>query len=243
MKVALAQINPTVGAIEANANKIESFVEQAKREGAELVIFPELTLCGYPPRDLLMRRDFLQKMENCFENLKSRLKGPAVIVGYAWSQKLSTPLPHLNVAVCIKDGKELARYAKTLLPSYDVYDEPRYFEGPTESCIFELKGLRLGLTICEDLWNVVGFVPYRYRFDPFAVLSGKVDAVVNISASPFHLGKGALRKSLLEKQARRAKAVVLYCNQVGANDHLIFDGHSLICTPRKGLKIKLSPHP
>ncbi len=237
MKIVLAQINPTVGDLEGNATKVETFVEQAQSKGADLVIFPELTLCGYPPRDLLMRREFLTNMEKVFQNLKQRLaRGPAVVLGYAQRQNLSTPLPLLNVAVCIKKGQELARYAKSLLPSYDVYDEPRYFESPTKTFTFSLKGYRLALTICEDIWNLKGFVPYHYHFDPIKTLAEeRVDGIINISASPFHVGKGELRKKLLKKQAQRAKATIFYCNQVGANDHLIFDGHSLICTPEEGI--------
>ncbi|NPA49516.1 MAG: NAD+ synthase, partial [Thermodesulfobacteria bacterium] len=241
MKIALAQINPIVGDLEGNAAKVVAFVEEAKKQGAELVIFPELTLCGYPPRDLLMRREFLERMEEVFLDLKARLSGPAVVLGYAKKQELPTPLPLLNVAVCIKDGRELASYAKSLLPSYDVYDEPRYFEGPRQSATFVLQGLRLGLTVCEDLWNLEGFVPYNYRFDPISALSEKgVDVIINISASPFHLGKGEIRKRLLKTQARRSQAVILYCNQVGANDHLIFDGHSLVCTPEEGIVAEAS---
>lgn len=232
MKIALAQINPTIGDLEGNAEKIKAFVEEAQSQGAELVIFPELTLCGYPPRDLLLRRDFLEEMEAVFRELKKKLQGPAVVLGLARRQKIETPLPLLNVAVCLKEGEEVASYAKNLLPSYDVYDEPRYFEAPARTSTFTLEGYLFGLTICEDIWNLRGFIPYRYRFDPIEALARKkVHVIINISASPFHVGKGDLRKELLTKQAKKAKAFIFYCNQVGANDHLIFDGHSLICSP------------
>ena len=233
MKVALAQINPTVGDLAENASKIEDFFWRAKEKGAGLVVFPELSLCGYPPRDLLLRRDFLRELEATYEALRRRLTGAAVILGLVRREREDPLLPLLNVAVCLKDGKELSSYAKNLLPAYDVYDEPRYFEGPNETKVFSLGGYRFGLTICEDIWSLEGFTPYRYRFDPIASLAQKgAQVIINVSASPFHLGKGDLRKELLRRQARRAKAFVFYCNQVGANDHLIFDGQSLIFGPQ-----------
>ncbi len=232
MKLALAQINPTVGDLEGNARKVKDFAERAKEHGASVVIFPELTLCGYPPRDLLFRRDFLEEMEDIYRQLREEIREIAVILGLAAREPERAGLPWQNLAVCFYNGEELARYAKNLLPAYDVYDEPRYFSSPMKVSHFELQGWRLGLTVCEDIWNLPGFVPVHYPFDPLKGLAEMgVRLIVNISASPFHLGKGDLRKKLLASQARRTKAFILYCNQVGANDHLIFDGHSLVFSP------------
>ncbi len=236
MKIALAQINPTIGDLSGNALKIEEFFAKARDQGAKLVVFPELSLCGYPPRDLLLRRDFLAEMRETYVKLRRKLKGAAVILGLACQQAEDPLLPLLNTAVCFKDGEEIARYAKNLLPSYDVYDEPRYFEGPQRVSVFKLDGWALGLTICEDIWNLPGFTPYRYRFDPVSTLAQEgAQVVVNISASPFHVDKGELRKRLLSLQARKNNVFILYCNQVGANDHLIFDGHSLAFHPQGNL--------
>ena len=232
MKLALAQINPTVGDLEGNAQKVRDFVARAKELQAALVVFPELTLCGYPPRDLLFRRDFLKDMEALYHQLRQEIRGITVILGLAAQSPTHQGLPWQNLAVCFRDGEELARYAKNLLPSYDVYDEPRYFVSPGRVNPFELSGWRLGLTVCEDIWNLPGFVPFHYPFDPIKALAeAEVQLIVNISASPFHLGKGELRKKLLSLQAKRTKAFILYCNQVGANDHLVFDGHSLVFSP------------
>ncbi len=231
MKIALAQINPTVGDLAGNVEKIYRFALQAKALQAKLVVFPELALCGYPPRDLLLRRDFLKKMWRFYEELKKEISGIAVILGLAIPNQ-HFDLPWQNLAVCFAEGKELARYAKNLLPAYDVYDEPRYFAPTFETTCFSLEGIRLALTVCEDIWNLPGFVPYRYPFDPISELKAQgPQVIINISASPFHLGKGELRKDLLRQQARRTGAWVVYCNQVGANDHLIFDGHSLVFNP------------
>ncbi|NPB09982.1 MAG: NAD+ synthase, partial [Thermodesulfobacteria bacterium] len=232
MKLALAQINPTVGDLEGNARKIETFANQAREAGASLVVFPELSLCGYPPRDLFYRRDFLEEMEDTYRRLKEKISGIAVILGFAATHPQHEGLPWQNVAVCFKNGQELVRYAKNLLPSYDIYDEPRYFAPLGRVTLFEFENRPWGLTICEDIWNLPGFVSFRYHFDPIALLAEQgVRVIVNISASPFHLGKGKLRQDLLSTQARRTKAHILYCNQVGANDHLIFDGHSLVFSP------------
>lgn len=232
MKIALAQINPTVGDLEGNAQKIRQFTQQARAQGADLVVFPELTLCGYPPRDLLLRRDFMARMWRTYLRLREELSGIAVVLGLAAPGE-HPGAPWQNLAVCFRDGEELARYTKNLLPAYDVYDEPRYFAPSHETTLFNLGPYRVGLTVCEDIWNLPGFVPYHYSFDPLAALREKgVQILLNISASPFHLGKGELRKTLLRQQAQRLGVWIFYCNQVGANDHLIFDGHSLAFDPR-----------
>ncbi len=233
MKVALGQINPVIGDFEGNTAKILHFIAQARDKGANLIIFPELSLCGYPPRDLLTRKEFIQEAQKALEKIKAEARGIAVVLGYP----APNPEPHgpklLNQAAFIVEGKIEAVYAKALLPAYDVYEEPRYFHAQKGTAIFSWKDQRLGLTICEDIWNLPGFVPHLYEFDPVEALATQgVEVLINISASPFFLGKGEIRRKLLERQAQRTKAFVLYCNQVGANDHLVFDGHSLIVDPQ-----------
>ncbi len=233
MKVALGQINPVIGDFEGNTAKILHFIAQARDKGAKLVIFPELSLCGYPPRDLLTRKEFIREAQVALEKIKAQTQEIAVVLGCP----APNPAPYgprlLNQAVLLREGQVECTYAKALLPAYDVYEEPRYFHAQRETAIFSLEERRLGLTICEDIWNLPNFVPHLYAFDPVATLAAKgVEVIINISASPFFLGKGEIRRRLLEAQAQRSKAFVLYCNQVGANDHLVFDGHSLIIDPQ-----------
>lgn len=231
MRIALAQINPTVGDLPGNLEKILEFCERAREVGAQLVIFPELSLCGYPPRDLLLRREFLRSVEETLSKLVRSIEEPAVVVGYPEKNEASGR-PLFNTLVLIEGRRILCRYRKTLIPYYDIYEEPRYFEPGDLRGIFEFRGLRLGFTICEDIWNEPGYVPKLYGSDPVAELaSGSPRVAINVSASPFHLGKGALRESLLSTKARLLGAYLFYVNQVGAQDHLIFDGQSLVVSP------------
>ncbi|MBX6423892.1 NAD+ synthase [Thermosulfurimonas sp. F29] len=231
MRIALAQINPTVGDLSGNLERILEFYEKAREIGARLVLFPELCLCGYPPRDLLYRREFLRAVKETLSRLVRSIGEPAVVVGYPEeNEALGRPL--FNTLVLIEHGRILYRYRKTLIPYYDIYEEPRYFKAGDLPGIFEFRGIRLGFTICEDIWNEPGYVPKLYEEDPVEALASKaIRAALNISASPFHLGKGSLRESLLATKARRLGAHLFYVNQVGAQDHLIFDGQSLVVSP------------
>ncbi|QJA06391.1 NAD+ synthase [Thermosulfurimonas marina] len=229
MKIALAQINPTIGDLQGNLEKILEFWERARELGADLVIFPELSLCGYPPRDLLLRSEFLQAVHRTLEKLAARIRRPAAVVGYP-EENPGPGRALFNALAFIEEGRILFRYRKRLLPYYDVFDEPRYFEPGVSAGIFTWRGKRLAFTICEDLWSHEGYVPRPYPVDTLAGLT-EVQAVINLAASPFHLGKGLLRRALMARNAARLRAPVIEVNQVGGHDHLLFDGQSLAVSP------------
>ena len=231
MRIALAQINPTVGDFEGNLRKILAFYDKAQRMAADLVVFPELSLCGYPPRDLLLRREFLEAVEKALKSLIRKISYPAIIVGYP-EKNPESGRPLFNTAGLIVEGRLSFRYRKALIPYYDIYEEPRYFQEGRSFEFFVFQGRRLGLSICEDLWNEPGYVPNSYSLDPAGELrKAGAEILINLSSSPFHLGKGELRRKLFAEKARRSRVYIFYCNQVGAQDHLIFDGHSLVLSP------------
>jgi NAD+ synthetase len=232
MKVALAQINPTVGDLEGNSNKILDFHQQAKLAGADLVVFSEMVLTGYPPLDLLGRPAFVDRCEIALSELAARLTGPPALVGAV----LPNPVPEgravRNVAVLLDGGVVRSVHAKSRLPTYDVFDEDRYFEPAAERQPAEVGGQRVGVTICEDIWEGPQEGRSRYRLDPVGILSAQgIDMLVNLSASPFHAGKGKEREELLRSIARGQGAPVLFVNQVGGNDSLLFDGRSMALGP------------
>ena len=225
MKIALAQINPTIGDIGANSAKIKAAIQQAAQAGADLAVFPELSVIGYPPKDLLLKPRFVDDNIAAVEEIARDCTECAALVGYACRHTAEGLRLH-NAAALLADGKVAATYFKQLLPTYDVFDESRYFEPGTGSQVVEFKGKRLGLTICEDIWSVV---PGRslYHVRPFADLAAEgVDLVVNMSASPFVLDKHKLRRELFGEQCRQYGLGMIYVNQVGGNDELVFDGCS-----------------
>jgi len=216
MKIAIAQINTTVGDINGNFERIISSITKAKNEKAELIIFPELTLTGYPPRDLLIKKSFIQKNIEVLHQLVEYTKNIAIIVGFV--DKKDGEL--FNAAALISDRKIIGIYHKVHLPNYDVFDEKRYFSAGNSINIFELKGVKLGITICEDIWINDG---------PVRQLKKKgAELIVNISASPFHSGKGKIRLNVAEKQAKENNIPIIYCNLIGGQDDLIFDGRSYV---------------
>ncbi|WP_457755832.1 NAD+ synthase [Thermodesulfatator indicus] len=232
MKIALAQINPTIGAFWQNSQKILAFTEKAQKKGAELVIFPELSLCGYPPRDLLTRKDFRKAVEDTLIYLKKNLpKDITVVLGAPRSKDGAKNLPVENQAIVITNGEEVVSYGKNLLPPYDIFDEPRYFKPSYQTACFLLKGISIGLSICEDIWPLPGFLDFDYAFDPLEGLAGRIEILITITASPYFVGKVNIRKKLLASQAKRMGTYIFYVNQVGAHDHLLFDGQSLIVSP------------
>ncbi|MDA8308058.1 MAG: NAD+ synthase [Deltaproteobacteria bacterium] len=229
MRIAMAQIDPFVGDLEGNTLKICEFVERAKKAGAELVVFPELSIMGYPPRDLLDKRGFVSDSLRCWERIAQAGKGIGVIFG-AVSINEGRGKPFYNSAVFYEDGRLRSIAHKMLLPSYDVFDEERYFEPGKSAGWVDFRGKRIGVTICEDAWNVPDYLPGPlYDVNPVCEL-GKIsiDLLVNISASPYHVRKTNLVGELLKKQAACASAPLVYVNQVGGNDELIFQGHSMI---------------
>ncbi|NIA21356.1 MAG: NAD+ synthase [Anaerolineaceae bacterium] len=229
MKIALAQINPTVGDIEGNAGIIRRHMARAREQGARVVVFPELALLGYPPRDLLLKGGLVEANLAALESLACQAEGIAALVGYVDRNLAPVGRPLYNALALLDGGRVVQRKFKTLLPTYDVFDEARYFEPGPAAVVVEVDGLRLGLSICEDIWNTDDpDLRNLYCRDPIRELArASCDVIVNISASPFVLGKHQDRLRLLRTQATTHKLPVLYCNQVGGNDELIFDGASL----------------
>jgi len=223
--LALGQINPTIGDCAGNARKILEAAVQAHKAGAGVVVFPELALTGYPPQDLLDSPVFVAEMASCLQALVAQLPPVVALVGFVERNPRHQGKPFHNAAALIRGGKIEAVYRKQLLPSYDVFDDERYFEPGDAPLVFEAGGLRFAVTICEDIWNHAGFAPRAYARDPLEGI-GKVDWVLNLSASPFHLGKPALRRELATPICQKLGAGLALCNQVGANDDLIFDGSS-----------------
>ena len=228
MKIALAQINPTVGDIAGNSQKTADCIDRAEQMGAELVVFSELSLLGYPPRDLLSRSSFISASVDAVEVLAERCRGIAALVGFVRPAKDSPGKPLENAAALLSGGAVAGIYVKTLLPTYDVFDEMRYFRpGPTPKPL-TFNGRRIGVSICEDLWDRPALGAALYQSDPIAHLrDAGAEIIINMSASPFQLGKVALREDLVRRQAERTKTPIIYVNQVGGNDELIFDGASL----------------
>ncbi|XQQ05397.1 MAG: NAD+ synthase [Leptolyngbya sp. IPPAS B-1204] len=233
MKVAIAQLNPTIGDLSYNTQQILSAAQTAAAQGARLLLTPELSLCGYPPRDLLMQPAFVAEMAAMLTQLAQALPTEiAVLVGTV------TPNPHafqtggkplFNSTALLQNGQIEQFFHKRLLPTYDVFDEDRYFEPSSQSRAFTLDGVRIGVTICEDLWNDETFWGKRnYAIDPLAELvAAGVDLIVNLSASPYSVSKQQLREAILRQATQTYGQPILYANQVGGNDDLIFDGSSV----------------
>ena len=213
MKLAIAQINCVVGDLKENSAKIVSYAEQARLGGAQLMLTPELSLCGYPPEDLLLRSGFFHACNEALEALASRISDIAVIVGHPYEQDGK----RYNAASLLRDGKVAATYCKHSLPNYAVFDEKRYFSGGTEACVFELNGINFGLNICADVWE-----------QDAALLARKAGAQVLLvlNASPYAIEKQASRYSALRSRIAETGMSVVYANMVGGQDELVFDGGS-----------------
>jgi NAD+ synthase (glutamine-hydrolysing) len=231
VKIALAQINPTVGDFSGNLKKIVAASKQAADQGARLTVFSELVICGYPPADFLEKPSFLARCRSAVDELASATAelSTAVLVGVALPAEPGIGKPAVNAAVLLDGGRLLLEQHKRLLPFYDVFDEQRYFSPARSQQVVELDGVRLAVTICEDAWNDKHFWPRRlYSIDPMEELMRQQPALhINLSSSPFWHGKRAIRREMLAAIARRDHVPVLMCNQVGGNDSLIFDGSSL----------------
>lgn len=241
MRVALAQLNFTVGAFDGNYTKIYDAAAKATSAGADLLLLSELATTGYPPRDLLTQSGFIAAnlaLRDRIAALSTDRLG--IVVGCAEPNEAASGKPLFNTAVLCYRGQVVGRHRKTLLPSYDVFDEDRYFEPGTGVAPVLFKGVRLGLTVCEEVWNDPEFWPRRlYQRDPIADLAAQgVDLFVNISSSPFEMGKGAIRRDMIRQHAARHRVPFLYLNQVGGNDELIFDGHSLGVDATGGLMLR-----
>jgi NAD+ synthase (glutamine-hydrolysing) len=215
LRVALAQMNPTVGDLDGNAARIAAEIERARSEGAALVVFPELALTGYPPEDLLLKTGFLRATRAALEELARPIEGIAALVGFPESAD-----DVYNAAALLCDGRVAAAYRKMFLPNYGVFDEQRYFQSGTQPALFELNGVEIGVTICEDIWEP----------GPPATSEALAGAqvIVNLSASPYYAGKGFERERMMIQRARDNLVDVVFCNIVGGQDELVFDGHSVV---------------
>jgi NAD+ synthase (glutamine-hydrolysing) len=231
MKIALAQFNPTIGDFAGNSARILSLAEQARQRGANLAVFSELCLCGYPPQDLLERPAFIDRNLKELKGLAAKLPLPAV-VGYAGRVKNGTGKSIANKAALLCGGRMVFEQSKMLLPTYDVFDESRYFQPAAKQVTYDFGNEHLGITICEDVWNDKNFWPnVLYDRDPVTELVGQgTTLLLNISASPYTIDKRALRFEMLRSIAVTHHRPVVYVNQVGGNDSLIFDGASLALT-------------
>jgi NAD+ synthase (glutamine-hydrolysing) len=232
MKIALAQFNSTVNDFEGNSARILDLADQARLNGADLAVFSELCLCGYPPQDLIERPAFAARNQKALAQLARAIPIPS-LVGYVGKAQDDTGKPVANCAALIASGKVIFEQRKMLLPTYDVFDETRYFQPATSQHTFRLNPEVLGITICEDCWNDKNFWAQRlYRRDPVAELVGQGSSVLlNISASPYVLDKRALRHDMLRAIAIEHHVPVVYVNQVGGNDSLVFDGSSVAFMP------------
>ncbi len=230
MKIALGQINPTVGDFSGNAAKIIDFSRRAQSAGAGMILFPELSVCGYPPRDLVERPSFVARNRETAEKIASRTRGIAVICGLVTPAHSDAGKAVMNSAALLMDGKIAFTQSKMLLPTYDVFDEMRNFAPAKSQELFPFCGNRMALTICEDAWNDKRFWHKRlYTVDPVeALIQSGGNFVLNISASPFWIGKREFRRDMLASIARQHKVPVALVNQVGGNDSLVFDGSSLV---------------
>jgi NAD+ synthase (glutamine-hydrolysing) len=234
VKVALGQINPTVGDFSGNSRKIIDFSRRAQDAGAGLILFPELAVCGYPPRDLVERPSFVVRNRETAEHIAAETRGMAVICGLVTPANSETGKSVMNSAAVLMEGKVAFIQSKMLLPTYDVFDEVRNFAPAKAQDLFSLCGNRMALTICEDAWNDKLFWPKRlYALDPVEnLIRAGGNFVLNISASPFWIGKREFRRDMLATIARQYRVPVVMVNQVGGNDSLVFDGSSLVLNPK-----------
>ena len=228
VKIALIQINPTVGDVDGNCAQIVEMAKKAAAQGAQLCVFSEMCAMGYPARDLLEKPAFLAAQDRAIEKLCADLRGIPAIVGFV-QRRTGTGRSLYNSVGLIDGGKLQTVGNKCLLPTYDVFDEDRYFEGAEAPVVAAFGGKKLGLSICEDCWNDKDYwSKRRYRFDPMEILvRDGAEIMINISASPFSIGKHAVRQSMLAAIAKRHNRPLVYVNQVGGNDDLLFDGRSM----------------
>lgn len=228
MRIFLAQINPIVGDLKNNGNKIIKTLDLAREKNAEIVVFPEMSICGYPPEDLLLHHSFIEDVEKELTRIIEKTKSLFVLVGLPRKNILEREKPLFNSVAVIYNQKLLGFKDKTLLPTYDVFDERRYFEPGKEQKIFEFKGKKIGVFVCEDIWEHSGSIEVtKYNRDPVKELKElSPDLTFNLSSSPYYFKKKNLRISVCQKAAASLNCPMIFCNQVGANDQLVFDGYS-----------------
>src|SRR5512139_541652 len=226
LRIGLCQINTTVGDIEGNTKKILGSIAQGRRLGADLLVFPELAVTGYPPEDLLLMPKFIEDNLKAIERIARAATSVTVIVGF-----VDRDGDIFNAAALLHNGRKVDSYRKNYLPNYGVFDEDRYFQPGKENFIFTLKSTPIGISICEDIW---------YPGDPIRTqaLYGGAELIINISASPYHAGKSALREKMISTRATDNAAIVAFCNLVGGQDELVFDGGSVIFDQRGELLVR-----
>ena len=242
MKIGLAQINTTVGDLEGNAQIILDAYHYLLEQGAELVVFPELALCGYPPRDLLLKSRFASDVQATLEGVAKKIGAVPALIGTVEIAPLSSSgRPLYNAAAWCENGSVIRYARKSLLPNYDVFDEERYFEPAADPLVFQWQGLQIGITICEDIWRDEDcFDRQRYHTNPIDALKKcSLNLLINLSASPWHVEKEQSRQNLIQKISEYLACPVLYCNAVGGNDELIFDGDSFVIDSKIGLLAQL----
>ncbi|HKY99986.1 MAG TPA: nitrilase-related carbon-nitrogen hydrolase, partial [Rhabdochlamydiaceae bacterium] len=257
MRILAAQLNPTVGDLEGNTQKILQTLERARKQKIDLVLFAEMVICGYPPEDLLLHQLFIDAVQSCLERVVKASQNLFVVVGLVRPNtsdletdptavsRFKGEKPLFNSAAVIYDGKLLGFQDKILLPTYDVFDERRYFEPGGEVRLWDFKDKKIAVTICEDIWQHAGYVEYtRYAKDPVEELVLlKPDLLLNLSASPYQFQKPEKRVKVCAKSAHSLRCPLLMCCQVGGNDQLVFDGYSLfldgkgrLCKMAKGFE-------
>lgn len=231
MRIGLAQLNTTVGDLAGNRRLILDAYRQLVAAGAELVVYPELVICGYPPRDLLFKRRFVPDIEAALADIATHIGDVPALIGTVQANHAETGRRCFNAAALVQNGHVVSHVHKSLLPTYDVFDEDRYFEpAANPPAILTLLGKKIGVTICEDIWTHPKLSPRKlYRVQPLNWLASQgIDLMVNLSASPWHHGKGHVREQLVTDAARQLGCPVVYVNAVGGNDELVFDGRSLV---------------
>jgi len=237
MKVLVAQLDPTIGDFSGNIQKIIYALEHAQQQSADVVLFPELTVCGYPPEDLVLHDHFVTACEDAFQKIVPYTKGLMAVVGLVRRNLAHGEKALLNSAAVVQDGKIVGFHDKALLPTYDVFDERRYFEPGSDFKTWVWKGKKIGVLICEDIWQHAGYVGNtRYACDPVLEYQKlKLDLLLNLSASPYQYQKPDVRVKVCQKAAKTLKCPVILCAQVGANDQLVFDGYSVYINERAEL--------
>jgi NAD+ synthase (glutamine-hydrolysing) len=239
MKIGFAQINPTVGDLQGNFEKIVTAYDQLTDAGAHIVIAPELAISGYPPQDLLFKSRFVPENLAVLDRLQKRLTKPALLVGFV-DRNEGRGKPFHNAAALLQPDQPLQKAHKSLLPTYDVFDEDRYFQQATEVAPLDFRGHRVGVTICEDIWTERYLPRPLYEVDPLrSLVNQKAEIILNVSASPFNLRKPAVRREMIAGLAGTYQRPIFYCNSVGGNDQLVFDGNSIAVNARGQLIAQL----
>jgi len=236
MKICLAQINPTVGAFEQNVKKICRFINTAKKKGADLIVFPEMCIVGYPPKDLLELSGFVDSNLKALEEVRNNVTGISAIVGFVDRNAGQRGKNLYNAAAYINNKEIVSRHYKSLLPTYDVFDEDRYFEPAHSISLAKISGRKSGISICEDAWgaNIIWQGKIHHKDPVESMIRQGAEIIINISASPFTIGKQDERLKMLTSHAKKYNVPIIFVNQIGGNDDLVFDGNSLVIN-KKGV--------